>query len=94
MKITMELYELKNLFMDMALLGVAAHDKMNAPKKDLISQREAYRLFQEARVKRWVAQGLIQPQRNGSAANSKRYYSYAELLSINNGEKLNSIINR
>lgn len=94
MAVTMELYELKTLCADMAALGVATYQKGQAPADDLISQREAYRQFQQMRVMRWVEQGLISPKRNGSAPNSKRYYSYAELMAINNAEKLNSIINR
>ena len=94
MTVTMELYELKTLCSDMAALGVATYQKDAAPATDLISQREAYRQFQEVRVKRWVESGLITPQRNGSAKNSKRYYSRAELMAINNAERLNTIIHR
>lgn len=94
MSITLELYELKTLCAEIAALGVANYEKMNAPAKDLISQREAYRLFQEVRVKRWLAQGLVSTQRNGAATNSKRYYSRAELMAANNAERMNSIINR
>lgn len=94
MAVTMELYELKTLMSEMAALGVARYHKEHAPASDQISQREAYRLFQEMRVKRWVEQGLIKPQRNGAALNSKRYYSYAELMEINNAERLKSIINK
>ena len=90
----MELYELKNLCMDMAELGVAKYVKSQAPAKDLISQREAYRLFQEARVKRWKATGLVTPQRMGSTNNSKLQYSRAELIAAHNSEKLKSIVNR
>jgi hypothetical protein len=46
MAIQMELYELKNLCMEMASLGAANYVKQTIPAKDLISQREAYRLFQ------------------------------------------------
>lgn len=67
MAITMELYELKNICKEMAALGAATIVQSNAPSKDLVSQREAYRLFQEMRVRRWVEQGLITPQRNGAA---------------------------
>lgn len=45
MAIQMELYELKNLCMEMASLGAANYVKQTIPAKDLISQREAYRLF-------------------------------------------------
>ncbi len=94
MAIIIELYELKTLFADMAALGVATLQKHSEPASDLISQREAYRLFQEVRVKRWVKSGLITPKRNGAALNSKRYYSRAELMALNNAERLNTIIHR
>lgn len=94
MTVTMELYELKTLLSEMAALGVATYQKAQSPTDDLISQREAYRKFQEMRVRRWVDNGLVSPKRKGSAPNSKRYYSCAELMAANNAEKLNSIIHR
>lgn len=54
MAITLELYELKNICKDMAELGAANFYKKMAPGKDLISQREAYSEYGEARVKGWV----------------------------------------
>ena len=59
MGIVLELYELKNLCKDMAELGAANYAKMVFPAKDLISQREAYKSFGEARVKRWVRAELL-----------------------------------
>lgn len=59
MAIQMELYELKNLCMEMASLGAANYVKQTIPAKDLISQREAYRLFQECWVKRWQKDGRV-----------------------------------
>lgn len=94
MTITLELYELKTLCADMAALGVATQEKMKAPAKDQISQREAFRLFQEGRVRRWVETGLVTPQRNGAAKNSTRYYSRADLMAANQAEILNSILHR
>lgn len=78
----------------MAALGVAKFICEKSPAEDLISQREAYRLFHETRVKRWVANGMISPVRNGAALNSKRHYSRSELMALNNAERLNTIINR
>ena len=56
MAITLELFELKTLCMDMAELGVANYIRTQAPAKDLISQREAYRLFQESNLRGWGLQ--------------------------------------
>ena len=81
MAIQMELYELKNLCMEMASLGAANYVKQTIPAKDLISQREAYRLFQECRVKRWQKDGRVSTIR-------------AELMAVEKSEKINSIINK
>lgn len=94
MQITLELYELKNLCSEMAELGAANYVKQTKPSVDLISQREAYRLFQESRVKRWVRKGFITGNRGGSSANSKVLYSMADLMAADKSEKINSIINR
>ncbi len=92
--ITLEFYELKNLCMEMAELGAANYAKLMAPAKDLISQRNAYRDYGEARVKRWVHQGMVNTVRSGNASRSKVLYSRAELMALDKSEKLNSIINK
>lgn len=90
----MDLFELKNLCMEMSELGVANYIKTQAPAKDLISQREAYRLFQEQRVKEWRSKGLVTPVRMGVAIRSKLQYSRAELLAIDKSERLSFLINK
>lgn len=92
--IVIELYELKNICMEMASLGAANYVKMTKPADDLISQREAYREFQECRVKKWVQKGLITTTRGGASIRSKVLYSRAELMAIEKAEKLNCIINK
>ena len=94
MNVTLDLYQLKNLCMDMASLGAANFLKEIQPVKDLISQREAYRQFGETRVKRWKEQGKIVPERNGGQRTSKLLYSRAELMAIDKSEMLNQYINR
>lgn len=94
MAITLDLYELKNLCMDMAELGAANFIKKMAPGKDQLSQRQAYSGFGEARVKSWVRIGIVVPVRAGSGRNSKRIYSKAELMAASESEKINSIVNR
>lgn len=93
MVIQMELYELKNLISDSARLGVLELVNNMEPAKDAISQREAYRAYGEARVKAWVASGLINRTRNGSTRRTKILYSQKELAAVNQAEKLNRIIN-
>lgn len=80
--------------MQMSELGAANYAKRVTPAKDAISQREAYRTFGEARVKRWVAMHLVNSIRSGNTTRSKLIYSIAELLTVDTSEKLNGIINK
>ena len=90
MTLTLELFELKNLCMEMAELGAAKYAATQAPAGDLIKQRAAYREFGEARVNR----NLVSPVRVGCAKNSPLKYSRADLIACSNAEKLNCIINK
>lgn len=90
----MELYEIKNMIMEMSEVGAASYAKLVTPEKDVLSQREAYRSYGEARVKRWVRQRLAHTTRSGSTVKSKIHYSRAELISIEKAEKLNNLKNR
>jgi len=94
MAIVLELYELKNLCMEMAELGAANYIRKVAPGQDEISQREAYRLFGETRVKTWIRVGLVAAQRGGVAKNSKKMYSRAELEAAKKSETFNKILNK
>ncbi len=90
-----ELYELKNLCQQMAELGAANCLKQIEPMKDSLSQREAYRMFGEARIKNWVKMGLLTSHaRCGTAKRSKIIYSRAEVMAVMQSEKLIKIINR
>lgn len=80
--------------MDMAELGAANFVKKTVPSQDRLSQRQAYLLFGEARVKAWVRGGVVSAQRAGASRNSRREYSRAELMAANESEKFNSIVNR
>lgn len=91
---TFELYKLKNLCKEMAELGAASYAKRVTPGKDLISQREAYRQFGEARIKDWVRRELITGKRSGSSIRSKILYSISELLSVETANKIAYIVNR
>lgn len=91
MPIVFDLYEYKTMAMDLMTLGAAAYVMQITPAKDLISQREAYREFGEARVKKWS--GMLSKKRTGIAARSKILYSRAELLALDKSEKHIKIIN-
>lgn len=94
MPIILELYELKSLCAEMAELGAANYAKRIAPADDLISQREAYREFQECRVKKWVQQGRVSTTRGGASIRSKVLYSRAELMAADKSERINLFINK
>ena len=94
MAIVLELYELKNLCMEMSELGVAQYQRRTAPASDELTQRAAYTQFGEAKVKRWVSSGLVIGHRDGRCKNSPKRYSRAELMAANQAEKLNNIVNR
>lgn len=89
----LELYQIKNMCMDMSELGAAHFAKLVTPAKDSISQREAYKMFGEARVKRWVSQDLLNPIRSGSTTRSKIIYSLAELITVEKAIKMHTVFN-
>lgn len=47
-----------------------------------LTQSEAYEIFTEGRVKKWVKAGLIQRKKCGSKRNSPIFYSTARLLEL------------
>ncbi|MEI8049048.1 MAG: hypothetical protein WCI92_16820 [Bacteroidota bacterium] len=77
----LNLLEQKNMMIESAKIGVQlALDKFGT-LKDQISQREAYRLWSETRVKKWVSDGLITPIKKG-VLNSKVTYSRSEMETL------------
>lgn len=99
MEIKLELFELKNICMDMAELGAAASEKKRSPASDKITQREA---------RKWIKNmgyapgfldsledaGLVKKNRNGPAKNSPWMYSKFEIQSAINSIKMNGYINK
>lgn len=94
MNITMDLFELKNLCIEVSEMAVANYIKKTKPGNDLISQREAFRLFQEGRVRRWKNAGMVKSIRSGGSIRSKVLYSMSELMAADSAERLNPILNR
>lgn len=92
--IQLELYELKNICMEMAELGAASYAKLEKPGKDNMSQRSAYKEYGEARVKRWVKSMMVQPVRSGNKETSKIIYSRIELMASDKAEHINRFINK
>jgi len=79
--IELELYEFKNILKDMAELGAASFAKRIGVGKDEISQREAYRKFGEANVKKWVDDDLVKKIKIGNRTSTVTY-SLSELAVI------------
>lgn len=92
-------YLIKNMMMNMAELGAAVQRKYDHPKHDLLTQREAYKFFQErdkaygepfthgeAWVKRMVTEKKLNPRRRGKSDNSPVMYSKAEMIALYNAE--------
>lgn len=81
----LSIIEEKRLRIESAAMGAEiALNKLGLIKDD-ISQREAYRVFGEAKVRSWVNQGLVSRVKTGSR-NSKTTYSRIELETIKNIE--------
>jgi len=94
MQITLELYEFKNLIMEMSEVGAANYAKTITPQTDTFSERQAFKMFGETNVRRWVSDGNINYKRVGPSKNSRKIYSYSQLLAIAKAEKLYKNLNR
>lgn len=75
------LIEEKELRIDSARLGAEMVLRKLGIVRDEISQREAYLLFGEAKVRSWVNQSLVQRIKTG-ASTSNVTYSLIELETI------------
>lgn len=79
--------DLRALLEDAATVAVATFIRQQSPSKDRISQRKAFELYGEARVRSWVNKGKILPLRDGDNKNSTLYYSVTELKTLEAAEK-------
>lgn len=93
MNLIFDLYEFKNMIMEMSEIGAANYAKTLAPKTDTMSERKAFRTFGEANVKRWVRENSVDFSRCGRGKNSRKNYSYSQLLAVAKAEKLIKKIN-
>ena len=92
-------YLIKNLLIGAAELGAATQRKYDHPRLDLITQREAYKFFEErdtvygevfthgeAWVKKMVKEVKLHPKRKGRSDNSPLMYSKTEMIAVYNAE--------
>lgn len=98
MKVTLDLYQLKNIIADMVQVGCMAAIKTYEPTKDVISKREAVRWLEvmniPSRVLREMEkEGLVIGKRKGAGKNSPIYYSKAEIKQALSTIKINKYIN-
>lgn len=90
--ITITSIDLQRMLEAAAKQGVAEYIKRTQPAVDCVSQREAYRMFGEGTVRRWVKECKVMPKTiPGMARNSKRQYSIAELNALYQAERLGGI---
>ncbi len=88
MQVIIDIFDLKQLFIDAAEIAVACHEKGSKPKTDELTQRDAYKKFGEAWVKNCVKRGLVKKFRKGTSKNSPLYYSRTELLAARKSENM------
>lgn len=68
-----EIFELKSLLKEAAELGATKALIAVGQLPEMISQREAYKLYGPSTVKRWVKEGLIKRHKDGDATSKVRY---------------------
>lgn len=88
MQVVIDVMQLRHMLREAAELGVANYIKTMRPKDDTVSQREAYRLYGAARVKKWLDDNLVTAMKQGSSENCKMLYSMAELMAADKTERL------
>lgn len=87
-----EIHELRSLLKDAAELGSLKTLIAVGQIPEMISQREAYKLYGEGVVKRWVKEGLLRRHKDGDAT-SKVRYSRIELDTLNRSNNRRTYLN-
>lgn len=67
-----ELYQLKNIMMDMAEIGYKKALKEMGQLKPFLSKNEASKLFGRKTVERWIREGLIEAHKDGNNTSTIR----------------------
>lgn len=73
MSINLQKYELANMLRDAGDYAVRQYRIEKGEERPFLSQREAYRIFGEGLVKRWVREGLIKRRKDGEGTSTVRY---------------------
>lgn len=88
----MDLFTLKQNIMESAEAGAAAIMKLQNPKSDDLTQRQAYEFAGEGWIDHHTRNGNLKPVRMGKAPNSPRVYSRLEIIALKQAEKLGATI--
>ena len=88
MSITLDINGLENLIDKMSRIWETKYVNAFSPALERISERAAFEIFGESNVKRWLYEGKIDFKRNGSSKNSKKEYSYSELVKMKQSETI------
>ena len=99
MMVTLDLFELKDICMQMAELGAAAKKKKRSPISDEIKRREAHRWlkslgYEPGLLDKMESNGLVHKKRKGASKNSPVMYSKFEIQSAINALRMSEFINK
>lgn len=90
MTILIDLDGLRKLIYEMSRIWETKYVNAFSPALERISERAAFHIFGEANVKRWVYEGKVDFKRKGGCKNSKKEYSYSELMTVKQSETIMS----
>ena len=85
---------LTNAYRDGYLQGMAEMQKMQAPDKDLISMREAVKIYGRPWLQRNIDCHRIDVHRSGTGANAKMWLSKAQMRLVWQNERNYEIIKK
>lgn len=91
MFITLDIHQLKNLLIDAAEVTLAAQNKANSPRKDVLSHRAACGEFGVDKIDYLLRKGLIH-RTKGAAVNSRIEYSRTEILAAIKALNLQQVV--
>lgn len=84
MKITLDIFDLKNMLIDAARIGAQQAERDRDIAYDMMSERAAYKWMQNKGLRpvlldKFVEDGLVKPKRKGTKKSSPKMYSIAEI---------------
>ena len=86
MNITLSVKALEDMIDSMSRIWEAKYVAAFNPEIERISERTAFKVFGESNVRRWLQEGKITFKRMSRGRNSKKEYSYSELIALKQKE--------